>query len=919
MIKKSRVFNRTSYHLFLGALIFGALFLSPNRASAIHSGLVIYEQTAVGISFSISSAHFQVVNNNLDSYIHSFIFKASGTFNVVCQTSEDRSGAVEVITAEGNIFQAPFSGVPVGTISSVEAKFTDAVKFIEIKNIKWTGQCYGIQAGDNPGPVLITTGDSNIRGSYLQVWGGETPPGVGSARHPVLIIPGITGTELLNSSDELIWPNISRMFGDINDQFLTDNLSLDETGNSKNSIISGEVIKTIFVKIRDDPVPIIDIFSGLIDGLKVDEYVIGESLFFFPYDWRLDLNITRNELDKKIEQIKSSTGFSKINIIAHSMGGLLTEEYIFENGADSIDKLIFVGTPHLGAPKSAKVLLHGDHYSIPWLEEDRIKEIARNSPAVYQLLPSPNYFENFTGYISPFRFFSGPSMLNYDDTKQFLINRGANEVLLDRAEEFFAQNLYAQDFGDIEVHNIAGCKTPTQAAYSYTLGNSIIGRIGYTSGDGTVPFVSADNINADVKYYVKNGSHASLPSNESTRELILNILNNNPVLPENISHNTAFCNFKGRQLTWKSPVEIHIYDQNGNHAGPIPGGFENNLPGVDYEIIDGEKFIFIPTDDGNTYTIAALGEEEGTFDLTISEIDNGDIVSATVYNDIPITDLSEVTVDTNDQVNYDYEGDGNFEVLTPSSVLTGDAINDLTPPETQISLIDTPLLNNWFKGPVEATLTATDDLSGVLETKYSLDGGTTFMNYSGLFQIANLGITEIQYYSVDKAGNNETIQKSQVKIDNAPPEFEIWFDMGSKKLLFNPIDDADPNPSIVCTNRQCTASDQAGNSSDLNFSYVSNRSAHNVILREVSYNQQGFQKLGGIVNVQLKTRGEEIRKFNQLLTSKGVNAIIRYNNRKDESSILIQRPKQHAERETADGTKLLHLMTNSGKINMEIK
>jgi hypothetical protein len=47
---------------------------------------------------------------------------------------------------------------------------------------------------------------------------------------PVIIIPGIVGTELYNGSD-LIWPDLLQM-ADINDYFLTDNLNLDTNGNS---------------------------------------------------------------------------------------------------------------------------------------------------------------------------------------------------------------------------------------------------------------------------------------------------------------------------------------------------------------------------------------------------------------------------------------------------------------------------------------------------------------------------------------------------------------------------------------------------------------------------------------------------------------------------------------------------------------
>ncbi len=64
------------------------------------------------------------------------------------------------------------------------------------------------------------------------------------------------------------------------------------------------------------------------------------------------LNISRNEagdIAEEIEKIREEHGDRKIDIIAHSMGGLDARWYIEKLGGDEyVDKLITLGTPHTG-------------------------------------------------------------------------------------------------------------------------------------------------------------------------------------------------------------------------------------------------------------------------------------------------------------------------------------------------------------------------------------------------------------------------------------------------------------------------------------------------------------------------------------------------------------------------------------------
>lgn len=90
----------------------------------------------------------------------------------------------------------------------------------------------------------------------------------------------------------------------------------------------------------------------LVDELKQHGYKVGCNLFPVPYDWRVDLiAASRLYLKKWIDKARNLTNATKVNIIAHSMGGLVTRAYIQSAAyAGDIDKFAMVGTPNRGAP-----------------------------------------------------------------------------------------------------------------------------------------------------------------------------------------------------------------------------------------------------------------------------------------------------------------------------------------------------------------------------------------------------------------------------------------------------------------------------------------------------------------------------------------------------------------------------------------
>jgi pimeloyl-ACP methyl ester carboxylesterase len=99
--------------------------------------------------------------------------------------------------------------------------------------------------------------------------------------------------------------------------------------------------------------PIAHTYDNLIDTLVANGYKKDVTLFPFAYDWHVSNRDTAVLLKQKIADVKAICKCDKVDIVAHSMGGLIARQYIQSSSyAHDVRKLIFLGTPQLGAPKA---------------------------------------------------------------------------------------------------------------------------------------------------------------------------------------------------------------------------------------------------------------------------------------------------------------------------------------------------------------------------------------------------------------------------------------------------------------------------------------------------------------------------------------------------------------------------------------
>lgn len=198
------------------------------------------------------------------------------------------------------------------------------------------------------------------------------------ARPPVIIVPGIMGSELWQGSQR-VWPNPRLLFTQP-DIF---RLPADDParGNPLDpQRILGEVtLVPNLIKLEQ--------YDRLGDFLEEAlGYERGNDLLEFAYDWRRDVRLSAQRLAERIDAWNVR---SPIVLIAHSLGTLVSRYYIEHlGGKRKVGRLILVGGPHSGTPKAITTLLHGPDLLPLGLMGETLRQVLASFPSAYQILPT---------------------------------------------------------------------------------------------------------------------------------------------------------------------------------------------------------------------------------------------------------------------------------------------------------------------------------------------------------------------------------------------------------------------------------------------------------------------------------------------------------------------------------------------------
>jgi len=229
----------------------------------------------------------------------------------------------------------------------------------------------------------------------------------------VIVIPGILGTELINSkTGETVWPSAFRTS--------QEGLPISpDLASNRDDLVPGKIIETVKlarllpeVYVYRDLLVALRRYAGYRDGdwnnPSADGYQ--DTFYVFPYDWRQDNVSNARELIRRIAQLKTKLGRPdlKFNIVAHSMGGLIARYAAMYGDADlpagdgpirptwlgaaHIGKIVMIGVPNEGSTDAFATLVEG--YSIteglrrrvPLLNKLTAEDVVK-TPSVFQLMP----------------------------------------------------------------------------------------------------------------------------------------------------------------------------------------------------------------------------------------------------------------------------------------------------------------------------------------------------------------------------------------------------------------------------------------------------------------------------------------------------------------------------------------------------
>lgn len=198
-------------------------------------------------------------------------------------------------------------------------------------------------------------------------------------QRPLLFIPGILGSRLSDASGTAVW-------GDRNSLVNFPRLEL-YPGSSGSALHVDGLVNSINVL---GPFWTIHQYDALIEKLHSLGYVDQDNFFVFPYDWR-NSNYDTAKLLEKFVAATPKLKNGKFDIVAHSMGGLVTRIWMIDHGgAAKLNKVIYMGTPFQGSMNAFATLSDGwgrfANYMAGGLPS--VRRVTLSFPSIYELFPT---------------------------------------------------------------------------------------------------------------------------------------------------------------------------------------------------------------------------------------------------------------------------------------------------------------------------------------------------------------------------------------------------------------------------------------------------------------------------------------------------------------------------------------------------
>ena len=400
-------------------------------------------------------------------------------------------------------------------------------------------------------------------------------------KKPIIFIPGIAGSELFKIDESLVSPEekaIGMIYGDkersanriwvpigYDATKANDDLNLYSNENLY-GLQQGDLRKVNVFERHAGPVAMYSSLLGTIMKNFPDRPV-----YLFSYDWRKSNIDSAEKLAAFIDSITDG-GKVKVDLIAHSMGGIVSSHYLREHD-DRVDKYLSFGSPYEGAPSAFNTLssksLVGGFLDVVIEKLIGIKpDVASSFTSMVELLPTQRMLEKYpyqfvsTGDLNSFQRILN-SNSSYDKILQAAadakvsgladlatVDMAMSNVSNDRYQQFIENSkLYrvnGERNGDVLLMHrpnsmfFVGNNHPTVVS-GYFPGNQDILHTVYgistPEGDGMVPLYSAtmgmtfEEMSPEIrdKFRVVNGDHIGMLLDLGNLQMMCDFLNGREV------------------------------------------------------------------------------------------------------------------------------------------------------------------------------------------------------------------------------------------------------------------------------------------------------------------------------------------------------------------------------------------------------
>lgn len=581
--------------------------------------------------------------------------------------------------------------------------------------------------------VLINYLRENGKWISLNPW-TEEPTGDSN----VLFLPGILGSRLYTTqtdgSEYQLWIPVGN--SDIEKLYL----KLDGSSINPN-IYTRDIINKAF-EISNVYQSFSDTMDKLVTDGKITEWKA------FPYDWRMSVDDVVNkpvklgsgqtiDLVSMLKVLIKSSKNGKVTIVAHSNGGLVAKALLAklqdmktansgDDMIDHVDMLIMVASPQIGTASAVPGILHGFGQEVfgGWLMDDlHARELGRNMPSAYGLLPSKEYINEISvspvafsdnvlpsGVTTPMVKAYGNVIDSYSEYKSFLFgSEGRTHPAVD--DNISPINLSPTLFNSAEtlhdkidawtppeglrVVEIAGWGLDTVASFQYypkyecTTPDTGTGKCGYvldekpiftSDGDKVVVEPSAMYMNTDKVWLdltKTKEEHKNILEVPQLENLISSLIENQNPTYDSVLMQTKPADTSNRlRISIHSPVTIGAYDSAGNFTGkvcPDTSDFcyaQEDIPNSSYMEFGEGKYLNLPED--GLQRIDLQGTDTGTFTFDFQKVAPDGTSQTQSFVDIPVTTQTQAEITLNQtgtpQLALDVTGDGKTDfTLTPNA------------------------------------------------------------------------------------------------------------------------------------------------------------------------------------------------------------------------------------------------------------